>query len=161
MDDFFIEDVQKWDSRLFQLASYEVTSGLMVVPSSQEEILELQKKIASKFNYFKRLIQLGEITIDELSKSVFARNGAIFGLDKKKRDEEKDIDGLITRIHKKEQEKQSQVQMGLGVDRLIKEILGELNGGSVSRHPLEIIFSPIEIAGKKKIDDANAIFIKN
>jgi len=30
MDDFFLEDIPKWDNKLFQLASYEVTAGLMV-----------------------------------------------------------------------------------------------------------------------------------
>jgi len=106
--------------------------------------MELQKAVANKFNYFKRLIQLGETTIEALRESVYIRNGAIFGLDKKKREHDNDIDGLIARINKKEKEEQP---TNTSVDLLIKEILGGFNKGERSaeygRHPLEIIFGPV------------------
>ena len=48
MDNDYIslEDIHRWDSQLLQLASYEVTGGLMVVPSSIDESMDLQKEIS-------------------------------------------------------------------------------------------------------------------
>jgi len=75
MSNSHLDDVFKIDQLLHQLASYEVTGGKMVVPSSFEEVYELNKKTADKFNYFKMLIQKGECSIDFIKERVLRKNG--------------------------------------------------------------------------------------
>jgi len=65
------------DQLLFQLANYEATSGLAFVPGDIDEAVSIQKAIAQKFNFFKRMIQNGECTIEELQQLVIMRNGPI------------------------------------------------------------------------------------
>lgn len=69
------DEVMKLDQSLQYLASYELSQGKMVIPKSMEEMMELNAKIAEKFNYFKTLIQNGECTFDFIKNSVLAKNG--------------------------------------------------------------------------------------
>jgi len=69
------DEVMKLDQSLQYLASYELSHGKMIVPKSMEEMMELNAKIAEKFNYFKTLIQSGECTFDFIKNSVLAKNG--------------------------------------------------------------------------------------
>ena len=70
-----LDDVFKMDQLLHQLASYEISEGRIIVPKSLEEAMELQKKTADKFNYFKTLIQSGECTMDFIKYCVLKKNG--------------------------------------------------------------------------------------
>jgi hypothetical protein len=81
-NDLFEESIRN-DKTLQYLASYDVTCGNMFVSKTQEEIDELNLKIANKFNYFKKLIRSGECTLDFISQTVLLRHGA-FVQDKKK-----------------------------------------------------------------------------
>lgn len=65
------------DQLLFQLATYETTSGLAFVPADIDEAINIQRCIAKKFNFFKRMIQNGECTLEELQQLVITRNGPV------------------------------------------------------------------------------------
>jgi hypothetical protein len=129
-EDISTEDIYKWDNQLFQLASYEVTGGLMILPSSIEEAMELQQSIFKKFNYFKRLIQIGESTLEELHESVLRKNGAIFGVEKQKRKED-DIDELVEKINEKDLIKKEQKIAQFGVNKLIQQLLLDLHSEQI------------------------------
>lgn len=68
-------EVSGRDAELFQLASYEVNHGMLVIPNSQDEAISIQRKIVDKFNYFKNVIQKGEMTQAQIKQNVLRRNG--------------------------------------------------------------------------------------
>lgn len=72
---YSFDEVLKIDQALQQLAAYEVTRGMIVIPKSQEEFIELQEKIANKFNYFKGLIKNKECTFQFIKQKVLEENG--------------------------------------------------------------------------------------
>ena len=74
---YSIREVMQMDQLLFQLATYEATQGLAFVPSDMDDALSIQKTIAKQFNFFKRMIQNGECTLEELQQLVVTRNGPI------------------------------------------------------------------------------------
>lgn len=76
MKSYLFDEVFKLDQNLYQLASYEVTGGRLLMPKTQEEAAEIQKKIATKFNEFKQLIQNSECTYDFIRNNVLSKNGA-------------------------------------------------------------------------------------
>jgi hypothetical protein len=63
------------DQALQQLAAYDVTGGMIATPDSMEEAIELQLRIASRFNYFKKLIQNGSCTFEFIKNTVLDKNG--------------------------------------------------------------------------------------
>jgi hypothetical protein len=69
------DEVMKLDQSLQYLASYELSHGKMIIPKSMDEMMELNAKIAEKFNYFKALIHSGECTFDFIKNSVLSKNG--------------------------------------------------------------------------------------
>ena len=77
MDNEFhtFEEVSKLDTQLFKLATYEVTGGMMIAPSNMEEMMEIQKRSVSQFNYFKKLIHNNEATLEQLTQQILAKNG--------------------------------------------------------------------------------------
>lgn len=75
MFQYSFEDVMRIDQALHQLATYEVTKGMIVVPKSQEEFMSLHDKIAQKFNYFKQLVQSRECTLQYIKQNVLQKNG--------------------------------------------------------------------------------------
>lgn len=72
---FSFEDALKYDQLVYQLATYDVSNGLIFVPKDLTELAVYQSDIAKKFNYFKHLIKTGEITYLELSQSIAMRHG--------------------------------------------------------------------------------------
>jgi hypothetical protein len=72
---FSFEDALKCDQMIHHLATYEVSGGMIFMPKNIQELMDFQKKVAEKFNYFKHLVQSGEISLVELSDSVADRNG--------------------------------------------------------------------------------------
>lgn len=77
------------DSELRQLAYYDVTKGLMPKLKDGEDSLRLQERTASKFNYFKRLIQNGECDLAFIRQTVLEKNGPFYGTRRPKDEEEK------------------------------------------------------------------------
>ena len=88
------EDAIRGDQMIYQLATYDVTNGMILAPSSMEEVTEIQRKIAKRFNHFKKLIQTKEMTYEELSGMVSLKNGPFHDEDRKLT-EEQAIDKLI------------------------------------------------------------------
>lgn len=70
-------EARKLDNILYELCIYDVSNGQMLSFEEPEEIMDLQKQIADRFNLYKRLIQLGEVTFEELISDITARNSAI------------------------------------------------------------------------------------
>ena len=60
-----------------ELATYEVTKGVMMTIKGRDEFIDFQNKIGRQFNHFKRMIQLNECTLEELEQMVINRYGAI------------------------------------------------------------------------------------
>jgi SAM-dependent methyltransferase len=58
-----------WTQELLNIADH------ITALDSSEEMMELNAKIAEKFNYFKALIHSGECTFDFIKNSVLAKNG--------------------------------------------------------------------------------------
>jgi len=77
MHKYTFDEIAKIDESLHYLATYEVTSGKMFIPKTQDEVFEFAGKIAEKFNYFKGLIQKGECTLEFIKQKVLEKNGAI------------------------------------------------------------------------------------
>jgi len=69
------EEVIRMDENLRYLATYEVTGGKMIVPLHPEDMFDITKDIAEKFNYFKKLIQDGECTYEFIKTTVLSKNG--------------------------------------------------------------------------------------
>jgi len=76
MKDHTFDEVIRLDQDLYQLAMYEVTDGLIIMPKSHEELLAIEEKAAIKFNYFKKQIRNGECTYDFIKWNVLDKNGA-------------------------------------------------------------------------------------
>jgi len=70
-----IDETMRLDQDLYQLASYDVTHGMIIVPHSLVEVVSLQEKVANRFNYFKRLIRTGECTFEFIKQNVLRDNG--------------------------------------------------------------------------------------
>jgi len=68
-------EIMRLDKALHQLAIYDVTKGMIVIPHSLDEAMSFQDKVANRFNYFKRLIQNGECTFNFIKWSVLQENG--------------------------------------------------------------------------------------
>jgi len=92
------EDVLRIDEALQQLAIYDITKGMMLVPTSQEEFHEFQLKVVDKFNYFKRLIQNGSVSFEQIKCNVLDRNGPF------KKQRCPTVDELITTIQECKQD---------------------------------------------------------
>jgi len=106
MTRYSFDEVIKMDQALHQLAAYEVTHGMMVNPKTQEEFLELNDKIARKFNYFKGLIQNKECNFQFIKENVLQKNGPfpkepfnIEKLDPKQLDDVNDIVSQDNGLH--------------------------------------------------------------
>lgn len=63
------------DQALYQLAAYDVARGLIMIPESTDQAIGMQKGIAKRFNYFKRLIQNSELSFEDIHQAVIERNG--------------------------------------------------------------------------------------
>lgn len=68
-------DAMQMDQALYQLAAYDVSRGLILIPETADQAVDMQKGIAKRFNYFKRLIQNSEVSFAELQRGVVDRNG--------------------------------------------------------------------------------------
>lgn len=87
-NNFSFEEALRCDQTLHHLATYEVSGGMIFMPKTIQEFTDFQKKVAEKFNYFKRLVQSGEISLVELSESVADRNGPFYNKKRNMTDDE-------------------------------------------------------------------------
>ena len=72
---YTFEDASRKDARLFKLATYEASGGMMMTLGDMEAMVEMQEKVSQQFNYFKKQIQNGETTMEHLTQQVIAKNG--------------------------------------------------------------------------------------
>lgn len=80
---FSFEDACALDKYLFSLSMYEVVGGKMLSFTGPEDYLKVQVKAVERFNYYKRMIQLGEFTILDISNMIVEKNAALPELDLK------------------------------------------------------------------------------
>ena len=69
------DEVSRLDNELYQLALYEVTKGEIILPKEMKQLMELQGKVAEKFNYYKQLIRTGECNVHFITQQVLAKYG--------------------------------------------------------------------------------------
>jgi len=70
-----LTDTMNRDNQLQLLAVYDVSHGLIVTCHTAEEEMAFRNRIAQKFNMFKRSVQVGEYTFEELMDYVLRKNG--------------------------------------------------------------------------------------
>ena len=75
MRDHSFEEVMDLDRALYQLSFYDITRGRIIAPDSEEELFEVQRNVAERFNYFKMMIQRGSCTLDFIKWQVLEKNG--------------------------------------------------------------------------------------
>ena len=96
-----LAEARKRDKLIYDLALYEVTKGLIPTKVYSEIAQKLGTSINKKFNQFKRLLQSGEYTLEELEYDVASRNSAtpksnMVSIDK--------VDEFVTNYDKKQLE---------------------------------------------------------
>jgi hypothetical protein len=74
---YSFNDIMQIDQWLMQFASYEASKGFLKIPTSMEDMVELQKQTSNNFRYFKRLIQTNECTLEDIEQMVIKRHGAV------------------------------------------------------------------------------------
>ena len=72
------EEIALIDQALFNLAKYDVTSGLIAIVTTQQASDEIWGKIIRRFNYFKVLIQRGTCSFDFIKNTVLDAHGPFF-----------------------------------------------------------------------------------
>ena len=98
MKKYSLNEIYDMDQRLLNLAAYEVTKGLIFIPRKIEDLANLQKKTAEKFNEFKMMIQRGSCTLDFIQDTVLAKNGPV-PRDNEDDDEDRFIERLLNEAH--------------------------------------------------------------
>jgi hypothetical protein len=119
------DEVSRIDGILYQLAMYEVSGGMLITPDSIEDVMKFQKKIASRFNYFKSLIRSGECTIEFLRSNVLNKNGPFI---QEQLSEEDVIDKLIEEsASAKNTQSVPNTKTNPIIDALMKKLLPSMN----------------------------------
>jgi hypothetical protein len=96
-----LDEARKRDKLIYDLALYEVTKGLIPTKVNSEVAQDLGTGINKQFNQFKRLLQSGEYTLEELENDVASRNSATPQSDEVSID---NIDEFVTNYDKKQLE---------------------------------------------------------
>ena len=68
-------EAMQTDKLLYELAAYDASNGMIMIPESLDQAIEFQKAIAKRFNYFKRLIQNSEMSFADIHKTIVEKNG--------------------------------------------------------------------------------------
>lgn len=101
------QDAMARDKLLYELSMYDLCGGMMRIIKSEEDYMEFNQKIFDRFNFYKRLIQIGEYTFDELVNDILSRNAAIKIENKKiNLNSDKDINNIISKFEKDIEEKE-------------------------------------------------------
>jgi len=69
------DEIIELDQAIYQLASYEVSHGLIDIIKTQQESMAIQIKVARKFNYFKDLIRNHGMSLEFIKNTVLNKNG--------------------------------------------------------------------------------------
>jgi len=72
-----LEEAQRRDLLIFELAFYDVTQGMMTVEANENDLLALKKEACRRFNVFKSQIKSGEFTLEELEQNIVLKHAAI------------------------------------------------------------------------------------
>jgi hypothetical protein len=126
------------DSKLYQLAAYKTTGGLLPEFTSPEEMLEYQNEVIRTFNHFKRKIQLGSYDYEFVKRQVLSEHGPFKA---EKYSLERDIKNILKEGEKKER-----------VSRL-KKGFSELPEDSKSDDVLDALTQSFRDASNKKKKD--------
>lgn len=73
---YSFDETMELDRTLHDLAMYAVTKGMIVMPSTMEDFMDLRKKANAKFNELKRLIQTNECTFEFIKNKILGSCGA-------------------------------------------------------------------------------------
>jgi hypothetical protein len=121
-----LREAQKLDEKVFSLASYDVTMGLMPSVTSMSDVKDLQVKLFQRFNEFKGMIQRGECTFTQLEDDVVARNAAI-PQDKELNFETDDLNRLTDDWEEREKEEKELKTLAETSASVLLKLLGSTN----------------------------------
>lgn len=74
---YTIHDAMQMDQRIMGLASYEVSEGMMRIPSDIDDISSFQKEMMAQFKQFKQMVQRDECSINDIEQMVILRHGPV------------------------------------------------------------------------------------
>lgn len=123
-------DATQADQAIYQLAAYDVSNGMIVVPKSIDQAMLYQIGIAKKFNYFKRLIQKGEVSFKELQNMVVTKNGPYIN-ETKTMSISETIDQITSefkpskQIEKLEKDESDSSLVNVTIEKLLRDILAD------------------------------------
>ena len=69
------EETGRIDDHIHQLALYTATEGKMIAPQCPEDLIEVHRKTAHFFNYYKKLIQDNESSLEDIQEDVLGAYG--------------------------------------------------------------------------------------
>lgn len=69
------EETGQIDDQIHQLALYTATEGKIIMPKDQESLMEIHRKMAHFFNYYKKLIQDNESSLEDIREDVLSTYG--------------------------------------------------------------------------------------
>jgi hypothetical protein len=118
---YTFDEIMRMDNALLQVAIYETTNGSIFVPKTPEEMAEFQIKSSQMFNYFKNMIRLGEITLDELKEKVSNKWGPV----KQNNVDPDNGDELIKDIEEENIDRESEQQAVGHIQNILKAIFSE------------------------------------
>jgi hypothetical protein len=128
-----LAEARRRDKIIHDLAFYETTQGMMLTEMSAEGVINLHRQIAKKFNEFKKLVQSGEYSIEELENDVTSRNAAVASPTVGR-----SIDELDDYVKEFDKEESARREMNLQAERgtdafsdMIKSLLAGNQGGQV------------------------------
>ena len=119
---YTMEEAKRMDKLIFELAFYEVTSGLLPLTFDYENIMKWNEKATKKFNEFKLLLRMGEYTLEELERDVVNRNSP---MPPQKLDLSDDLDSKIVQFEKEEDEREASKGL-FDKDSFLSGFMGQL-----------------------------------
>lgn len=127
---YSLSEAMQIDQHIMQLAFYETTQGMLLNINSMEEVMKLQDKVKDNFNYFKKMIQQSECTMDELEQLVVKRHGPVVNEDKNL-----SIDESLDKIVNSPSTSNDPIQDDMGTE-LMKIMIGAI-GKELMDQPLD------------------------
>lgn len=77
MTRYTIHDAMQMDQRIMGLASYEVSEGMMRIPSDMDDMSSFQREMMAQFKQFKQMVQRDECSISDIEQMVILRHGPV------------------------------------------------------------------------------------
>ena len=151
MSDFpNFQEAMQADQAIYQLAAYDVAKGLIIIPESADQVVDIQRGIAQRFNYFKRLIQNSETTFSDIHKTVVAKYGPF-----PNRGHNMSVDEFIKEIEESDHEEKPPNQISGVLNKLLGDII-KLTGSQpviVSSDMGDVEVIPIPIGGMGELSE--------